>query len=93
MKNKLSLIAIFALSSQLALADTAADLNTQGATITGDTAAINASTENESMTTTTSTLPLLSDEVGSSLQSKLDAQMEFDLGPQPSHEHVIASID
>jgi hypothetical protein len=99
MKNKLPIIAILAISSQLALAEAANDPDIQGAAAANETVpvagAATADTEEAVQTDTsvsTSKLPPLTIEVGASLQFKLDAQMEFQLGPQPNHEQEIASV-
>lgn len=90
MNKTLSLIAILAASSQLAFAEGATQEKSADS-LAGTPATVTVNSDN--MATTTSTLPLLSDEVGSSLESKLEARMEFDFGPHPSSDRAIASID
>ena len=97
MKSKLPIIAILAVSSQLALAEAANDPDTHGAAAKELSAVAGAATvgaEHAAQTApaiTTSKLPPLNIEVGTSLQSKLDAQMEFQLVPHSRHEQEVAS--
>ena len=97
MKNKLPIIAILAVSSQFALAEAANDPDIHGAAAANETVPVAATAGSEEAvqtdtSVTTSKLPPLTIEVGASLQFKLDAQMEFQLVPQPNHEQEIASV-
>jgi hypothetical protein len=99
MKNKLPIIAILAVSSQLALAEAANDPDIHGAAAANElapmagAATVGAEQAVQAATAvTTSKLPPLNIEVGASLQSKLDAQMDFQLVPHSSHEQEVASV-
>ena len=102
MKTTFSIIALMTLASQLAFAETAGE--PQGsAAVAPEPQLMSAAgpgmqagnPDGVSATDTTSTgqLPPLTKAVGTSLQSKLEARMEFDLGPQPDDEQAIASVN
>lgn len=100
MKNKLPIIAILAVSSQFALADAANDPDINGTVAANDAAPITGAATSSATdaaqgdtAATTTKLPPMKVEVGSSLQSKLDARMEFQLGPQSGREQEVASVN
>ncbi len=90
MKNKLPIFAIMAVSSQFALAEAANDPQINEATPAAEQTATIETSENADATTT-SELPPLNMDMATSLQSKIDSQLDFVLAPKRDADQELAS--
>lgn len=90
MNTKLPIFAIMAVSSQLALADAANDPQRYDAQVETEVHETTNMLETDSATTD-SRLPPLNLDMASSLQSKIDSQLDFELAPKRDTDQELAS--
>ncbi|MFV8816757.1 hypothetical protein [Haliea sp. E17] len=91
MKSSASVLAVLTLTSQLALADTPAETTTQA----GESAVVAGSqiTTPAAPAATDSQIKSLERDLRPSLQSRLDAQMDFAIESRALSREAIASVD